>query len=144
MRRRIEQWIEQYRCLDWAVLYMRLFAGALMIFHNIGKVQAYNEIIGSYPSILFLSGQAVFVFVTVAEVVLAVLIMAGLWVRMAALLLSLGIFMRLMWGGFGDGEKEFVWLGIYVFFILSGGGLYAFDRMTAPAKRTNRTKGTSL
>lgn len=144
MRRGIEQWIGQYRCLDWAVLYMRLFAGALMLFHNIGKVQSYNEIIDSYPSVLFLSGAAVFVFITVAEVVLAVLIMTGLWVRMAALILSLGIFMRLLWGGFGDGEQEIVWLGIYVFFILSGGGLYAFDRMASPAKRENRTKGTSL
>lgn len=144
MRRRIEQWIEQYRCLDWAVLYMRLFAGALMLFHNIGKVQAYNEIIGSYPSVFFLSSAAVFIFITVAEVVLAMLIITGLWVRMAALILSLGIFMRLLWGGFGDGEQQIVWLGIYVFFILSGGGLYAFDRMVDPGKRKNRTKGTSL
>ncbi|WP_418983841.1 DoxX family protein [Alistipes sp.] len=144
MRRRIEAWLEQYRCLDWAVLYMRLFAGAMMLFHNIGKVQSYNEIIDSYPSVFFLSGAGVFIFITVAEVVLAVLIILGLWVRMAALILSLGIFMRLVWGGFGAGENQFVWLGIYVFFILSGGGLYAFDRASCSPRRGNRTKGTSL
>lgn len=143
MRKRIEEWIEQYRCLDWAVLYMRLFAGAMMLFHNIGKVQSYNEIIDSYPSVLFMSGAAVFVFITAAEVLLAVLIMMGLWVRMAALILSLGIFMRFVWGGFEPGE-QFVWLGVYVFFIVSGGGLYAFDRVTNPPARENRTKGTSL
>lgn len=144
MGRRIEAWIEQYRCLDWAVLYMRLFAGAMMLFHNIGKIQTYNQIIDSYPSVLFLSGAAVFVFITVAEVVLAVLLILGMWVRMAALILSLGIFMRLIVGGFGQAEQEFVWLGIYVFFILSGGGLYALDRVASPLKRNNRTKGTSL
>lgn len=143
MRKRIEEWIEQYRCLDWAVLYMRLFAGALMLFHNIGKIQSYNEIIDSYPSVFFLSGAAVFVFITAAEVLLAVLIMMGLWVRMAALILSLGIFMRFVWGGFEAGE-QFVWLGVYVFFIISGGGLYSFDRVTRPATREKRTKGTSL
>ena len=35
--------------MDWAVLYLRLFTGASMLFHNIGKIQNYNEIISSYP-----------------------------------------------------------------------------------------------
>ena len=49
MGKRISDWIEQYRCMDWAVLYLRLFTGAMMLFHNIGKIQNYNEIISSYP-----------------------------------------------------------------------------------------------
>ena len=36
--------------MDWAVLYMRLFAGGMMFFHNIGKIQDYNEIVTSYLS----------------------------------------------------------------------------------------------
>ena len=50
MGKRIEDWIGQYRHMDWAVLYMRLFAGGMMLFHNIGKMQDYNEIVNSYPS----------------------------------------------------------------------------------------------
>ena len=38
MGKRIEDWIGQYRHMDWAVLYMRLFAGGMMLFHNIGKM----------------------------------------------------------------------------------------------------------
>lgn len=49
MGKRISDWIGQYRCMDWAVLYLRLFTGASMLFHNIGKMQNYNEIISSYP-----------------------------------------------------------------------------------------------
>lgn len=135
MRKRIQDWIEQYRHMDWAVLYMRLFAGGMMLFHNIGKMQNYNEIIESYPSLLFIDNAAVFVIVTVAEVLLATLIMLGLWVRMSALLLSLGILFLFVWGGFGAGEQEFVWLGIYVFLIVSGGGLFAFDMAMTPSKR---------
>lgn len=118
--------------MDWAVLYMRLFTGAMMLFHNIGKIQNYNEIIDSYPSLLHINPAVVFVVVTIAEVLLAVLIIMGLWVRMAALVMALGILLMFVWGGFGAGEPDFVWLGIYVFLVVSGGGLYGFDTALAP------------
>ena len=68
-------------------------------------------------------------------VLLAVLIIMGLWVRMSALVMSLGILLMFAWGGFGAGEPEFAWLGIYVFLIVSGGGLYAFDAALTPSDR---------
>ena len=83
--------------MDWAVLYLRLFTGASMLFHNIGKIQNYNEIISSYPSPLYINPPAVFVIVTVAEALLAVLIIMGLWVRMSALVMSLGILLMFAW-----------------------------------------------
>ena len=124
MGKRIEDWIGQYRHMDWAVLYMRLFAGGM----------DYNEIVNSYPSFASAGSAATFVVVTVAEVLLAVAIIMGIWVRMSALILSLGILLMFAWGGFGAGELEFVWLGVYVFLIISGGGLYAFDTALTPAK----------
>ena len=131
MGKKISDWIGQYRCMDWAVLYMRLFTGAMMLFHNIGKIQNYNEIIDSYPSLLHISPAAVFVIVTVVEVLLAMLIIMGLRVRTAAFVMALGILLMFVWGGFGAGEPEFVWLGIYVFLIVSGGGFYGFDTALA-------------
>lgn len=131
MRKRISDWIEQYRYMDWAVLYLRLFTGAMMLFHNIGKIQNYNEIIDTYPSLFYISPPAAFVLTTIVEVLLAVFIIIGFWVRVSALVMSLGILLMFAWGGFGAGEPEFMWLGIYVFLIVSGGGLYAFDRAMA-------------
>lgn len=83
MGKRIKDWIGQYRHMDWAVLYMRLFAGGMMLFHNIGKMQDYNEIVNSYPSFASVGSAATFVVVTVAEVLLAVAIIMGIWVRMS-------------------------------------------------------------
>ena len=120
MGTKIDAWIERYACMDWAVLYMRLFAGGMMLFHNIGKMQSYDEIIGNYPSFLYIQPTAVFVIVAVAEVLISVLIIMGLWVRMSALVMSLGILAMSAWEEFGIGELRFVWLGIYVFFIVSG------------------------
>lgn len=135
MGKKLEQWLEQYRCMDWAVLYLRLFTGAAMLFHNIGKMQNYNEIIDSYPSLLYINPAAVFVIVTVAEVLLSVFIIMGLWVRMSALLMVTGILLAFAWGGFGAGELLFVWLGIYVFLVISGGGMYGFDEVLFSSRR---------
>lgn len=135
MGKKLEQWLEQYRCMDWAVLYLRLFTGAAMLFHNIGKMQHYNEIIDSYPSLLYINPAAVFVIVTVAEVLLSVFIIMGLWVRMSALLMVTGILLAFAWGGFGAGELLFVWLGIYVFLVISGGGMYGFDEVLFSSRR---------
>ena len=135
MEKKMTERIGEYRRMDWAVFYMRLFTGAMMLFHNIGKIQNYNEIISSYPSPLYINPPAVFVIVTVVEVLLAVLIIMGLWVRPAAFLMAVGILLMFVWGGFGAGEPEFAWLGIYVFLIVSGGGLYAFDAALTPSDR---------
>ena len=112
--------------MDWAVLYMRLFAGGMMFFHNIGKIQDYNEIVNSYPSFAFAGSPAVFVIVSLVEVVLATLI-----------IMAAGILGVLLWGAPGFGTLAFTWLGVYVFLAMSGGGLYAFDTALFPAKRKN-------
>lgn len=132
MENRIREWIGQYRHMDWAVLYMRLFAGGMMFFHNIGKIQDYNEIVNSYPSFAFLGSAAVFVIASIVEVLLATLIIMGLRVRTAAILMALGILLALLMGY--AGEPAFVWLGIYVFLAISGSGLYAFDVALFPRK----------
>lgn len=132
MENRIREWIGQYRHMDWAVLYMRLFAGGMMFFHNIGKIQDYNEIVNSYPSFAFLGSAAVFVIASIVEVLLATLIIMGLRVRTAAILMALGILLALLMGY--AGESAFVWLGIYVFLAISGSGLYAFDAALFPRK----------
>lgn len=134
MRMRIKDWIEQYRHMDWAVLYMRLFAGGMMLLHNVGKMQNYNEIINSYPSFLYINNTATFVIITIVECVLAVLLIMGLWVRAAALVLALGAVVLFAWGGFAIGELQFVWLGVYIFLVISGGGIFGFDMFIAPSQ----------
>jgi putative oxidoreductase len=113
------------------------FAGGMMFFHNIGKIQDYNEIVNSYPSFAFAGSPAVFVIVSLVEVVLATLIIMGLWVRASAIVMAAGILGVLLWGAPGFGTLAFTWLGVYVFLGMSGGWLYAFDTALFPAKRKN-------
>ena len=84
--------------MDWAVLFMRLFAGGMMLMHNIGKIQRYDEIIASYPSFLFIEQRSIFVIVSACEVMLSLLIIVGLCVREAALWMALVIAMLIASG----------------------------------------------
>lgn len=123
MRRTLREWLEQYRCMDWAVLYLLL--------HNIGKMQQYDRIIDSYPSLPLMDSAATFVAICVAEVLFAVLLMLGLWVRFSAAVMAAGMLISILFlfpsAGFLAAELQFVYMGTYVFLLISGAGAYSFD-----------------
>ena len=50
MENKLKTWFENHKGSDWAILYLRLFIGTIILLHNVGKMQAYNEIINYYPS----------------------------------------------------------------------------------------------
>lgn len=131
MRRTLREWLEQYRCMDWAVLYLRLFIGGILLLHNIGKMQQYDRIIDSYPSLPLMDSAATFVAICVAEVLFAVLLMLGLWVRFSAAVMAAGMLISILFlfpsAGFLAAELQFVYMGTYVFLLISGAGAYSFD-----------------
>lgn len=121
----------QYRHLDIAVLYMRMFIGCIILLHNVGKLQTYDRIIDSYPSLLFGSPTVTFAVFTICECVFAVMIMIGFWTRFAAFMMTLGMFLSIFVAipasGMTQATLQFVYMGIFVFFVISGGGRYALD-----------------
>ncbi len=119
------------RRIDVALLYLRLFVGGVVLLHNIGKMQTYNEIIEGFPALLFDSPTLTFGVFTITEVAFAMLIMCGLWVRFASFLMALGMFLSIFvvvpTAGMTAGTLQFIYMGIYIFFVIAGGGRYALD-----------------
>ena len=99
--------------------------------HNVGKLQTYNEIIDSYPALLFGSSPATFAIFSICETLFAVMIMCGFMVRFAAFVMALGMFLSLFVVMPSHDPSmttlQFVYMGIYIFFVIAGGGRYAFD-----------------
>lgn len=124
--------------MDWAVLYLRLFIGGIVVLQNIGKLQNYNEIINTYPTIVGIPQAVSFSVISVVEVLLAVLIMMGMWVRLSAVIMAFGV-IYLFITGLRTGEAQLLWLGIYVFLLVAGPGFYSFD---ATSKRNRLQKQT--
>lgn len=123
--------ITSRRNSDIANLYLRLFIGGVVLLHNIGKMQTYNEIIDTFPSLLFDSPTLTFAVFTIAEVAFAMMIMCGLWIRFASFLMALGMFLSIFvvvpTSGMTAGTLQFIYMGIYIFFVIAGGGRYSLD-----------------
>lgn len=119
------------RYVDWALLYMRLFIGGILLMHNIGKLQVYNEIVNYYPQIMGLGSAATLIVIAIIEVVCAALIIIGIRVRIAAAIMAVGMFLSILFfftdKGWTLDELQFVYMGTYIFLIISGGGAYSYD-----------------
>ena len=129
-------WLSSDRWFDSAILFMRIFIGAMMLTHGIGKLQNYNAIVNSFPDPLGIGSPVSFAIITFVEVGCSVLIIIGLFTRLATLPLIFGMFVATFIAfpdkSFAAGELSFVYMGIYIMLLISGGGRYAIDAFMFP------------
>ena len=127
------------RWFDSAILFMRIFIGAMMLTHGIGKLQNYNAIVNSFPDPLGIGSAVSFTLITLIEVGCSVLIIMGLFTRLATLPLVFGMYIATFIAfpekTFAEGELSFVYMGIYIMLLVSGGGRYALDALFFPYRR---------
>ncbi len=116
-----------------AILFLRMFIGGVMLMHILGNLQDYDIVVGTYPSILGMSGPTSLATATMVEGLLAVMIILGFGTRPAAVAMAIvwtvALIQSAVEGGITtDASKlHFVYLGIYVALAISGGGDYAFN-----------------
>ena len=136
-------WLSSDRWFDSAILFMRIFIGAMMLTHGISKLQNYNAIVNSFPDPLGIGSAASFAIITFVEVGCSVLIIMGLFTRLATLPLIFGMFVATFIAfpdkSFAAGELSFVYMGIYIMLLISGGGRYAIDAFMFPYWTAERT-----
>jgi putative oxidoreductase len=121
------------KLLDLGLLALRLAAGGFMLFgHGIGKLANYSEMSTKFPDpIGFLGSEMSLVLAIFAELGCSALVMAGLFTRLAALPLCATMFVAgfLVHGGDPWAKKELalVYLAMFLFLALSGGGSFSID-----------------
>ena len=121
----------EYRFMDRAILFLRLFVGVLIALHIIDKLQTYNFVLTGYPALLFESSWATFVIFTTLEALFAVMIIVGFGTRFAAFIMAMGMFVEIFlifstlgWLGV---ERQILYIGIYVTLVISGSGRYGLE-----------------
>lgn len=138
MKTNLRSWLASHKGADWAILYLRLFIGCILLMHNVGKMQVYNEIINNYPSWGIFSSAFIFVVIAGVEVLCALLLIVGFKVRLSAGVMALSLLISLLFlfpqKGFAASELLFVYLGIQVCLLISGGGSYSIDALI-PARK---------
>ena len=123
--------LREYRLIDRAILFLRLFVGVLIALHIINKLQTYNFVLTGYPALLFESSWATFVIFTTLEALFAVMIIVGFGTRFAAFIMAMGMFVEIFlifstlgWLGV---ERQILYIGIYITLVMSGSGRYGVE-----------------
>ena len=120
---------------EMAILFLRVFIGGVMLLHMIGKLQDYDNYVLNFQSIVGLNHATSFALSILFEGLFAVMIIMGVGTRLAASLMAIvmivSICEALMLGTVTDGESklEFIYIGIYITLVISGGGRYAISSM---------------
>lgn len=121
------------RWKDSAIFFMRIFVGILMLSHGIAKINNYEMLYTSFPSIFGMGSSMSLILIIAAEVGGSLLLIMGLLVRPAAIVLAFSMFVAtfiaLAGQPFAGRELSFLYMGIYIMLAISGGMRYSLDRV---------------
>lgn len=120
------------RMKDVAILFLRFFIGAVVYLHLIGQMQTYDNVVNHYPQILGFDSATSFAIVAITKATLATMIIVGLFTRFAAswmmIIAALSVAEAMMPDAIPTerAKLDFVYMGIYLTLVISGGGYYSF------------------
>ena len=141
-RNRLTELLTCTRWNDSALLFLRIFVGAMMLLHGISKIQNYDFIVQSFPDPLGIGPAFSFTLITLTEVGCSVCLIMGLLVRLATLPLIFGMFVATFLTfpdkNFSAGELSFLYMGIYLFLFIAGPGGYSLDRLFFSSRGTKQ------
>lgn len=114
------------------LLLLRVGIGGLMLAHGIAKVQGFGEMSGSFPDPIGMGSKLSLIMAIGAEVGCSILLVVGLFSRLAAIPLAftMVVAMLVVHGADPWKVKELaaIYLLVYVSLILTGPGLFSLDQ----------------
>lgn len=120
---------------DRAILFLRIFIAAVMLLHIIGKMQNYDNIVLTFPSLLDFNRPTSLALSIIFEAAMAAMIAIGIGTRLSALLMFITSLVTLFdialqaEGAIStDAAKlQFIYAGIFLTLMISGGGRYSIS-----------------
>jgi putative oxidoreductase len=123
------------RSPDLALLLLRVWLGLAMFWlHGWGKLSNLIGGTSKFPDVIGIGQIPSLILVIFAEVVCALLLVAGVYTRFCALMLAItmGVAFFIAHGaklsGPGNGELAFIYLAGFIALVVAGGGRFGFDR----------------
>ena len=120
---------------DRAILFLRIFIAAVMLLHIIGKMQNYDNVVLTFPSLLDCNRPTSLALSIIFEAAMAAMIAIGIGTRLSALLMFITSLVTLFdialqaEGAIStDAAKlQFIYAGIFLTLMISGGGRYSIS-----------------
>ncbi|WP_211303552.1 DoxX family protein [Chitinophaga ginsengisoli] len=118
---------------DLASLVLRIGFGILMMPHGFFKLKDFGEIVGEFMNFLGLGSTASLWLVIIAEIFCSVLLVIGLFTRLAIIPLLITsiviVFVAHHGDIFGEAAGGFYYLLVYTAILLLGAGKYSVDHL---------------
>lgn len=118
-------------CQDVAVLFLRLFVGAMMLTHGWAKLSAFPVLSHTFPDPLGIGSMMSLILILFAEVGCSLLLILGLLTRLATLPLLFGMSIAILIthgaDPFSARELPILYMGMYVVLLFTGGGRFSLD-----------------
>lgn len=120
---------------DRAILFLRIFIAAVMLLHIIGKMQNYDNVVLTFPSLLDFNRPTSLALSIIFEAAMAAMIAIGIGTRISALLMFITSLVTLFDIALQadaaistDAAKlQFIYAGIFLTLMISGGGRYSIS-----------------
>lgn len=132
-KNRIYKFLSTERWNDSAIFFLRILVGILMLSHGIQKINDYEMLFTTFPNILGMGSNTSLLLITGVEVIGSLLLIVGLLVRPAALAIGIGMLVATFISSPGEPfaahELSFVYMGMCIVLLISGGMRYSLDRV---------------
>ena len=117
------------------LLVLRIFFGALIMWHGIGKITHFDQLVTSFPHPMALGQRFSLVMAIFAEAVCGLAFMVGAFYRLALipLIITMAVALFVVHNGqtFAHKELALIYLVIFVSMYVMGAGRFSADDMIA-------------
>ncbi|SRR5690554_3766329 len=125
--------------LNGGLLGLRIVLGVLMILnHGLPKIEKYEVLQTEFHNFMGLGPQFSLILAILAEVLASLLIIFGLFTRLASIPLIITMIVAVSvnnWAFMGKAEMGFLYLAGFLFLFLTGPGSYSLDEKMNTRKR---------
>lgn len=125
--------VSDLKHLNVGILFLRLFAGGMMLTHGLAKLSAFSELSLVFPDPMGVGSTVSLILIICAEVGCSLLLILGLLIRLATLPLMFGMLMAffVIHGAdpFEVRELALLYFAMFVVLLWTGAGKYSLDEV---------------
>jgi len=125
--------LKSEKITSFGLLILRIGIGGLMLVHGVGKIQGFSAMAESFPDPLGMGNQLSLIMAINAEVGCSILLIFGLFSRVASIPLAFTMVVALFVVHGADPwkvkELAALYLLVYVSLIFTGPGLFSIDQL---------------